>query len=73
MERKVIMRERIRAVTLRTARLCLMTLVLLGIVALTQLSRSAAATAPEMIVRMLDMPLAFQPNVIKIKVGDSVE
>jgi len=47
-------------------------LVLVGIGAVTP-SPSAAATAPGIVVKMLDMPLAFRPNVIKIKVGDSVE
>jgi len=36
-----------------------------------QLSTSAAATAPGIVIKMLDMPLAFQPTLIKIKVGDS--
>ena len=59
--------------TLRTATQCLTALVLVGIVAVIQLSTSAAATAPGIVIKMLDMPPAFQPTVIKIKVGDSVE
>jgi len=59
--------------TLRAARRCLTVLVLAGIVVMNQPFPSAGATAPGMVVKMLDMPLAFQPNVIKIKVGDSVE
>jgi plastocyanin len=57
---------------MRIARQWVIALVLVG-VAVTQLSTSAAATAPGIVVRMLDMPLAFEPTVIKIKVGDSVE
>jgi plastocyanin len=57
---------------MRIARQWVIALVLVGM-AVTQLSTSAAATAPGIVVRMLDMPLAFEPTVIKIKVGDSVE
>jgi plastocyanin len=57
---------------MRIARQWVIALVLVGM-AVTQLSTSAAATAPGIVVRMLDMPLAFEPTIIKIKVGDSVE
>jgi plastocyanin len=66
------MSARIRTLIMRIARQWVIALVLVG-VAVTQLSTSAAATAPGIVVRMLDMPLAFEPTVIKIKVGDSVE
>ena len=66
------MSARVRTLTIRIARQWVIALVLVGI-ALTQLSTSAAANAPGIVVKMLDMPLAFQPDVIKIKVGDSVE
>ena len=66
------MSARIRTLTMRIARQWVIALVLVGM-AVTQLSTSAAATAPGIVVRMLDMPLAFEPTVIKIKVGDSVE
>jgi plastocyanin len=66
------MSARIRTLIMRIARQWVIALVLVGI-AVTQLSTSAAATAPGIVVRMLDMPLAFEPTVIKIKVGDSVE
>ena len=65
------MSARTRTVMLRTARQCLMALILIGIAGTKLLT--AAATAPGMVVKMLDMPLAFQPNLIKIKVGDSIE
>ena len=65
------MSAKTRTVTFRTARLCLMALLLIGIAG-TKLA-IAALTAPGIVVKMLDMPLAFQPNLIKIKVGDSVE
>ena len=63
----------VRILTMRTSSQCLLALVIVGIVVVTQRSPSAAATAPGIVVRMLDMPLAFQPKLIKIKVGDSVE
>jgi plastocyanin len=66
------MSARIRTLIMRIARQWVIALVLVGM-AVTQLSTSAAATAPGIVVRMLDMPLAFEPTVIKIKVGDSVE
>jgi plastocyanin len=66
------MSVRIGTLTMRIARQWVIALVLVGM-AVTQLSTSAAATAPGIVVRMLDMPLAFEPTVIKIKVGDSVE
>src|SRR6202030_1131702 len=66
------MSARVRTLTMRIARQWVIALVLVGM-AVTQLSTSAAATAPGIVVRMLDMPLAFEPTVIKIKVGDSVE
>jgi plastocyanin len=66
------MNARAGTLTMRIARQWVIALVLVGI-AVTQLSTSAAATAPGILVRMLDMPLAFEPTLIKIKVGDSVE
>ena len=66
------MSARIGTLTMRIARQWVIALVLVG-VAVTRLSTSAAAIAPGIVVRMLDMPLAFEPTVIKIKVGDSVE
>ena len=66
------MNARVRTLTMRIVRQWVIALVLVGI-AVTQLSTSAAATAPGILVRMLDMPLAFEPTLIKIKVGDSVE
>ena len=66
------MSARIRTLIMRIARQWVIALVLVGM-AVTQLSTSAAATAPGIVVRMLDMPLAFEPTIIKIKVGDSVE
>jgi plastocyanin len=66
------MSVRIGTLTMRIARQWVIALVLVGM-AVTQLSTSAAATAPGIVVRMLDMPLAFEPTIIKIKVGDSVE
>lgn len=66
------MSARIGTLTMRIARQWVIALVLVGM-AVTQLSTSAAATTPGIVVRMLDMPLAFEPTVIKIKVGDSVE
>jgi plastocyanin len=66
------MSARVMTLTMRTANPCLIALLLVG-VTVTPLSTSAAATAPSAVVRMLDMPLAFQPKLIKIKLGDSVE
>jgi plastocyanin len=66
------MSARVRTLTMRIVRQWVMALVLVGI-AVTQLSTSAAATAPGIVIKMLDMPLAFQPTVLKIKVGDSVQ
>jgi plastocyanin len=59
--------------TVRVLVRCLTALVLVGIVAVIQQSTSVAATPPGIVIKMLDMPLAFQPTLIKIKVGDSVE
>jgi plastocyanin len=66
------MNARVRTLTMRIVRQWVIALVLV-VIAVTQLSTSAAATAPGILVRMLDMPLAFEPTLIKIKVGDSVE
>ena len=48
---------------------------LLGIlVSLTLIPQAKIAAAPsDIVVKMLDMPLSFEPNLIKIKVGQSVE
>jgi plastocyanin len=67
------MSAKVTTLTIRVAgQWVMIALVLLGL-AVTQQSLSAAATAPVIVVRMLDMPLAFQPNLIRIKAGDSVE
>jgi len=66
------MSARIGTLTMRIARQWVIALVLVAM-AVTQLSTSAAATTPGIVVKMLDMPLAFEPTIIKIKVGDSVE
>jgi plastocyanin len=63
----------VEALTFRTIRQCLIALVLGGIFAVVPLSTVAAAPHSNTVIRMLDMPLAFQPSLIKIKVGQSVE
>jgi plastocyanin len=40
---------------------------------MTLLSKVAAATQADLVVKMVDMPPAFQPSLITIKVGQSVE
>ena len=37
------------------------------------LSKLAAATQADVVIKMLDMPPAFQPNLTTIKVGQRVE
>jgi plastocyanin len=62
-----------RARNVRTARQYLIALVISGVFVVAPLSTVAVATPADVVIRMLDMPLAFQPNLITIKVGQSVE
>jgi plastocyanin len=57
----------------RRARQCLIALVISGICAMTSLSTAAAQNHPDIVIKMLDMPPAFQPRLITIKVGQSIE
>jgi plastocyanin len=63
----------VKTLTHRTVKPCLIALVLGGAFAVVPLSTVAAATHPNTVIRMLDMPLAFQPSLIKIKVGQRIE
>jgi plastocyanin len=57
----------------RRVRQCLIALVISGICAITSLSTAAAQNHPDIVIQMLDMPPAFQPSLITIKVGQSIE
>jgi plastocyanin len=68
------MNVKYRARNVRAAGRCMIVLVVSVICAVVPpLSTIARATNAGVVVKMLDMPLTFQPNVIKIKVGQSVE
>jgi plastocyanin len=62
-----------RAINVRTARQYLIALVISGIWAMAALSTVAAAPHIDVVIKMLDMPPAFQPSLITIKVGQRVE
>jgi plastocyanin len=57
----------------RTTRRSLIALVISGICTIALLSKPAAATPADVVIKMLDMPPAFQPSLTTIKVGQSVE
>jgi len=63
-----------RARNVRTAGRCMIALVVSVIYTVAPpLSTMGRATNAGAVIKMLDMPLAFQPNLITIKVGQSVE
>jgi plastocyanin len=62
-----------RTVKFRTTADRLIALVIFVICTGFPLSTMAAETHSDIVIRMLDMPLTFQPNLITIKVGQSVE
>jgi plastocyanin len=62
-----------RGLNRRTTRRSLIALVISGICTMAILSKMAAATQTEVVVKMLDMPPAFQPTRVTIKIGQSVE
>lgn len=57
----------------RTTRRSLIALVISGICTMVFLSKLAAATQADVVIKMLDMPPAFQPTLTTIKVGQSIE
>jgi len=63
----------VKSLNRRTTRRSLIVLVISGICTIALLSKLAAATQADVVIKMLDMPPAFQPSLTAIKVGQSVE
>ena len=67
------MNTMVKSLNRRTTRRSLIVLVISEICTIALLSKLAAATQADVVIKMLDMPPAFQPSLTTIKVGQSVE
>jgi plastocyanin len=65
--------SKVRAFNVRIAKQCLLVLVIAAVFPISRFSTVAAATDQNIVIKMMDMPLAFQPSLVTIKVGQAVE